>query len=139
MPPEDGLKYWSLGVKDAGFTGQVGALFEAMVEARESHGFALHSEDLSKDDDKFRQFAEAVCKSFGGSVGSEIIKKGLLGMPRPCAWCSAEESWTWCQTCGGCEICCCDEFHCVDHGSPFNICYCPLSNYRDSVGKPPPE
>jgi hypothetical protein len=136
---EEGRKHWDRDVVEAGFNGDVAALWDSMVAARETSSFALPALDLAADEAKLLVFCNAVRDSFGGPIPDEAIKIGLLAMPRACAWCSDTDSWVWCQTCGGCNMCCVDEFHCKTHGSPFGICHCATSDYRDSNGNPPDE
>jgi hypothetical protein len=133
---EQGRKDWNRSVAKAGFRGDTDALWDAMIAARETSGFALPPEDIAADQTRLCVFCDSVRGHLDGTAPDEAIKTGLLAMPRTCAWCEAE-CWVWCQTCGGCAMCCSEDYHCVEHGCSFGICQCPESNFRDSHGNPP--
>jgi hypothetical protein len=128
---------WRDKVAAAGYRGDTETLWETMVSAREANGFGLPPNEIAADKDKFESFRDAVRESLGVAVEDNVIATGLMTMPRTCDLCG-DNAWEPCETCGGCESCCCEDFHCIDHGTPFNFCRCELSNFRDGHGDPPP-
>ena len=134
---EYGRQRWNQSVTTAGYSGDVNALWDAMVAARQTSGFGLPPDSIAADQTKLSVFCQAVRDHLGGTVPDGAIKQGLLLMPRRCHWCS-DDCWEWCDTCGGCARCCEGDYHCIDHGCPAGGCLCPESDYRDSEGKPLP-
>src|SRR4051812_2509944 len=109
----EGRKHWDQGVASAGFQGDTSALWDAMVWARETSSFSLAPAKLAAENVKAKVFCDAVRGSYEGEATNEAILVGLLAMPRPCAWCSEKECWIWCEICGGCGMCCVEDFHCI--------------------------
>jgi hypothetical protein len=133
-----GRDRWNKNVADAGYHSDADKLWDAMIAARESNSFGLGPQQLAEDESKLQVFCTAVRNYLGGPAADQAITAGLLTMPRACAWCESE-SWVWCETCGGCEVCCAEDFHCIHHGCSFGICQCALSEFRDHDGMPPKE
>jgi hypothetical protein len=124
---------WEEKIENAGFLPDV--WWSALVAARDQCAPEAPFQQIAKDSSLMVAFSKAVRSVVGDSVTDEMILNATVAMPHLCSMCNIE-AWNPCEICGGCVMCCADEYHCTNCGKSA-YCGCPNPNPVDSLGNAP--
>jgi hypothetical protein len=130
-----GRQGWRSTLKHHKYTGNREKLWDSLLLTRQEYWPDLCIPAIFNDEDKRRQFCDGARANLGEPVSDNFVHRILQSMPQHCAYCDKED-WEWCDTCGGCPLCCGSEYHCFECDLPDGICRCDKPDLRDHQGNP---